>query len=143
MKLLRALLIVLLLIVVGMFVSGWWTGTSIRTAVSHASGKPAATSGTIDMERARERGAEVGEKAARATAAVRDTVAEAALTSKIKAKMALDDYVRARSIDVSTSQSTVKLSGTVHSTAERDRAVKLARETAGDTSVIDHLDVER
>ena len=143
MNLLRVLLIVLLSIVVGMFLFGWWTGTSFRTAVSHASGAAAATSGTINTARARERGAEVGEQAARATAAIRETVAEAALTSKIKAKMALDDYVRARNIDVSTSGSTVKLNGTVRSTAERDRAIKLARETVGVTSVIDHLDVER
>jgi hyperosmotically inducible protein len=134
---------VLLLIVVGIFAFGWWAGASIRTVISHPAGAPATTTATIDTERARERGAEVVERAARATAAIRETVAEAALTSKIKAKMALDDYVRARSIDVSTSRSKVTLSGRVRSTGERDRAVTLARETVGVTSVIDHLDVER
>ena len=53
--------------------------------------------------------------------------------------MALDDLVKARRIDVSTDGSTVTVSGTVGSRAEHDRAVALARETAGVTTVIDHL----
>src|SRR5437870_11405103 len=87
--------------------------------------------GRIDTEKARERGAELGEKAAEATAKIQDTVGEAAITTKIKAKMALDDSVKARSIDVSTNGSEVTLGGTVRSAAERQRAVTLARETAG------------
>jgi len=37
----------------------------------------------------------------------------------------------------------VTLRGSVSSTAERDRAVALARETAGVTQVVDHLTVVR
>ena len=44
-----------------------------------------------------------------------------------------------RTIDVSTTGTTVTLSGTVRSEAERNRAVALARETAGVTRVIDRL----
>ena len=58
------------------------------------------TSGGIDIQKAREQGAELGEKAAAATAKVEQTVEEAAITTKIKAKMALDDSVKARAIDV-------------------------------------------
>jgi hyperosmotically inducible protein len=101
------------------------------------------TSGAVDVERARERGAEIGEKAAVATKKVGDAVEDAALTTKIKAKMALDDSVKARTIDVTTSGTTVTLSGTVRSDAEHDRAVALARETVGVTRVIDQLHVAR
>jgi osmotically-inducible protein OsmY len=91
------------------------------------------------VARARERGAEIGEKAAIATSRVEETLNEAALTAKIKAKMALDDLVKARAINVTTHETTVTLSGTVDSKAERDRAMSLARETAGVTKVIDDL----
>ena len=91
------------------------------------------------VNRARERGAEIGEKAAIAATKVEETIDEAALTAKIKAKMALDDSVRARTINVTTHGTTVTLSGTVESNAERDRAMALARETDGVTKVIDDL----
>ena len=47
--------------------------------------------------------------------------------------MALDDSVKARAINVTTHGTTVTLSGTVDSNAERDRAMALARETDGVT----------
>ena len=101
---------------------------------------PIGTSGSI--ETARERGAEMGEKVAVAAAKVKETAAEAALTSKIKAKMVLDDNIKARAIDVTTNGATVTLSGTVRSVDEHDRAFRLARETAGVTQVVDRLKVE-
>jgi osmotically-inducible protein OsmY len=61
------------------------------------------------------------------------------LTAKIKSKMALDDLVKARTINVDTTGSVVTLTGTVESNQERERAVRLARETAGVTSVVDKL----
>jgi len=87
-------------------------------------------------------------------AALRDTVREtlrdtvrdgvrsaAALTSKIKAKMALDDVVKASTIDVDTEGSVVTLTGGVESADEERRAVRIATETAGVTKVVDHLKV--
>ncbi|HMD33864.1 MAG TPA: BON domain-containing protein, partial [Vicinamibacterales bacterium] len=105
----------------------------------------AGTSGTMSQreEAAREKGRAVGEKIAVATEKVKENVSEAALTTKIKAKMALDDSVKARSIDVTTSGTTVTLTGTVHSQAERDKAVALARETNGITNVVDRLTIAR
>jgi hyperosmotically inducible protein len=91
------------------------------------------------VDKARERGAELGEKAAVAGEKIKDAAHDATITSKIKAKMALDDTVKARAIDVSTDGSTVTVSGTVRSRVEHDRALALARETAGVTTVIDHL----
>jgi osmotically-inducible protein OsmY len=136
-SLVRLLLGVILIAVLGFMLLGYWAGSnSTRPATS-----PTGTSGGIDTSAARERAAQVGEKAAVAADAVRDTVNEAGLTGKIKAKMALDDTVKALNIDVTTVGSTVTLTGRVGSTAEHDRAVALARETEGVTRVVDNLQV--
>jgi osmotically-inducible protein OsmY len=132
---LRAVLIVVLLLIVGFIGFGYWTSGSWRGAA----GAPANAGPTLDAEKARERGAQLGQQAAVAAGKVERTIDEAAITAKIKAKMALDDSVKARAIDVSTTQSTVTLTGTVRSATERDRAVALARETAGVTRVVVHL----
>jgi hyperosmotically inducible protein len=91
------------------------------------------------VARAREGAAQIGEKAGEAATTVGATLEEAALTTKIKAKMALDDMVKARSIDVTTRGTTVTLSGIVASKTEHDRAMMLARETDGVTDVIDNM----
>src|SRR5207247_5357192 len=93
-----------------------------HSASSQPSTRSVGTSGTIDAQKARERGAELGEKAADAANKVGETVNEAATTTKIKAKMALDDAVRARTIDVTTNGTTVTLSGTVRPPAAHARA---------------------
>jgi hyperosmotically inducible protein len=121
-------------------VLGYWAGSS-RTGEPARSSDSVGTSGVIDTQKARERGAELGEKTAIAAGQIRDSVGEASLTGKIKAKMALDDTIRARAIDVSTEDSTVTLSGTVQSKAEHDRALALARETEGVSRVVDRLEV--
>ena len=139
--LIRALLVLALVAVVGMFVFGFWSGTAWRVRPDDSSA-PVGTTGTIDTQKARERGAELGEKAAVATAKVQDAIGEAEVTTKIKAKMALDDTIKAREIDASTTGSTVVLTGTVGSRAEQDRAVTLTRETAGVTRVVDRLVVQ-
>ena len=91
----------------------------------------------------KERGAELGAKAAVAAEEVGNAMGEAAITAKIKAKMALDDSVRARSVDVSTTGTTVTVTGAVRTAAEHDRAIALARETAGVKKVVDHLELAR
>ena len=134
-------LLVLLLLVIGGLIGYWFAQPSFPAATS----RPVGTSGTLSQtqEKAREEGRAVGERIAVATEKVKENVAEAALTTKIKAKMALDDSVKSRAIDVSTTGTTVTLSGTVRSAAERDRAMALARETNGVTSVIDRLTYAR
>jgi hyperosmotically inducible protein len=72
-----------------------------------------------------------------------DTMGESALTAKIKSKMALDDHVNARAINVDTSGSTVTLTGTVLSADQRARAVLLARDTEGVTQVVDRLQIKK
>jgi osmotically-inducible protein OsmY len=65
------------------------------------------------------------------------------VTAKIKSKMALDDYIKAGAIDVDTSGTTVTLTRVVASAAERDRALRLARETEGVTRVVDNLRIRK
>ena len=105
--------------------------------------RPAATSGTnaIDTAKARQVGAEAGDAVAQGVNEAQRAVETGALTAKIKAKMALDDRVKAANINVDTRGSVVTLSGRVSSDQERRRAVELARETDGVTSVTDHLEV--
>lgn len=140
--LIRLFLVVVLLVGGGFLLLGYWAGHYGSKAQPSPS-TTLRTPGPIDAAKARERGAELGEKTAIAAARARETVAEAAITAKIKAKMALDETVKARAVDVSTTHSTVTLSGTVGSGAERERAVALARETSGVTKVVDHLAVQR
>jgi hyperosmotically inducible protein len=94
---------------------------------------------TVDTQKARETGAKVGEAVATGASQAQQALTDGSLTAKIKSKMALDDTVKALTIDVDTDGSEVTLSGTVTSAAERDRALQLARETAGVTSVRDRL----
>lgn len=134
-------LVVLLLLIVGGLIGYWFARP--RTMVSPGS-SAVGTTGTLSPaeEAARAKGRAVGERIAVATEKVKENVDEASLTAKIKAKMALDDSVKARAIDVTTNGTTVTLTGTVRSRAEHDRAVALARETAGITRVVDRLTVQ-
>ena len=139
MHFIRVVVLSLLILVIGLFALSYfaapgWSPFSNRT-------RPATvgTTGTIDVDKARARGAEVGEKVAIAAEKMKESAAEAALTSKIKAKMMLDDSIKARAIDVTTNGTTVTLSGTVGSAGEHERAVRLARETAGVTHVVDRI----
>jgi osmotically-inducible protein OsmY len=138
----RALLVSVVIIIVAFVAFAYWSGGASWRYSAGGESRPVGTSGSVDVQKARERGAQVGEKVAVAASKVQQTVDEAALTSKIKAKMVLDDAVKARAIDVTTNGTVVTLTGTVHSHAEHDRAVALARETAGVTQVIDRLVVQ-
>jgi osmotically-inducible protein OsmY len=143
--LLRLIIVLVILVGAAAFFLGWWGSGRLRPASSTAA-PPAATVGTagrVDTEKARQVGAEVGEKTAVAASRAEEVLTDGALTAKIKSKMALDDLVRARSIDVTTSSHVVTLSGTVRSAAEHDRAVQLAKETAGVRRIVDRLDVPR
>jgi hyperosmotically inducible protein len=98
---------------------------------------------TIDTEAARQRGAELGERVAAGANRVVESVDDAALTGKIKSKMALDDTVRALDIDVDTTDGVVTLTGVVRTDTERQRALQLARETNGVRSVQDRLSLRQ
>ena len=131
----RLVLVAIVLVAAAFFFIGYWSGGRFEAA-------PAATDTTapeIDTAAARRAGAEIGEKAATVAARVNESMEEGSLTAKIKAKMVLDDLVKARTINVTTDGATVTLTGTVHSPQERERAVALAKETEGVTGVVDRL----
>ncbi len=140
MALLRALLIVVLVSVVAFIAFNYLNPASgFHLSSERPVAGATATLPPIDTAAARERGAEVGEKVAVAAEKMKGAAEEGAITSKIKAKMVLDDTITARTIDVTTHGTTVTLTGTVRSAAERARAVSLARETDGVSSVSDRL----
>src|SRR5258708_3976641 len=129
MKTLRTVLLSSLIVLVALVASTSWRGGT-WTRLARAD-RPAAIGTSGSVETARERGAEMGEKVAIAAAKVKEEAGEAALTSKIKAKMVLDDNIKARAIDVTTDGSTVTLAGTVRSIDQHDPALRLARGTTG------------
>ena len=145
--LLKLLLIIVVLVAAGAFLLGWWGGGgTLRTEVPIEVG----TAG----EKARAAGSEVADRTAAAAEVAREKTGEAAvrarkafgegsLTAKIKAKMALDDHVKALDLNVDTVGTVVTVSGIVNNEAERDRALHLARDTAGVTQVVDKLQIRR
>jgi hyperosmotically inducible protein len=64
---------------------------------------------------------------------------DAGITTAVKAKMATDDTVKASEINVDTHNHVVTLNGTVGSQGEKERAVIIARDTNGVTSVVDDI----
>jgi hyperosmotically inducible protein len=129
------LLLVIVAAVTAFFLGYRLGGDGIETPVSAGDSAPS-------IDKARQTGAAIGERVATGAAEAEQALAESAVTAKIKSKMALDDTVKALSIDVDTKGTVVTLSGTVHSEAERAKAVQLARETAGVTTVTDRLVVK-
>ena len=137
--LVRAVLVLLVAaVLIGLFFGYRWGANGVIKPQQDTVG--AAGRGTpIDTSRARETGAKVGEAVATAANQVGDALADGQITAKIKSKMALDELVKARSIDVDTDDGHVTMSGRVGSESERQRAVSLARETKGVKTVIDRL----
>lgn len=140
--LLRLVIVLVILVGVGAFFLGWW-GSGRVGSPGDRSAPVVGTTGRVDTAKAKEVGAEIGAKTAEAANKAGEVLSDGALTAKIKSKMALDDLVKARSIGVTTTSHVVTLRGTVGSVAEHDRAVQLAKETAGVTEVVDRLDVAR
>lgn len=140
-KLVRGVLILLIVVAVVVAAGAFFLG--YRFGGDRPDAGAVGTAGRETAETARERGAEIGEKVGGAADRVQDAVSDGAITAKIKSKMALDDSIKARDINVSTSDGVVTLSGKVGSAAERDRAVQLARETEGVKSVTDQLQVPK
>jgi hyperosmotically inducible protein len=144
----RALLRLIIVVVIVVAAIAFFTGYRFRggrvsgpTTETPAVGTSGRSPGAINTSRARERGAQVGEKVADTGNRAAEVLSDAALTTKIKSKMALDDTVKALDIDVTTQDGDVTLSGYVHSEKERERALSLARETKGARRVTDQLKV--
>ncbi|MEC9357855.1 MAG: BON domain-containing protein [Pseudomonadota bacterium] len=78
---------------------------------------------------------ELGDRAENAADQAGTAMSDAMITTKVKAKLAADDMVKAMDIDVDTESAEVSLSGTVASDTVRDRAVELAESVDGVASV--------
>lgn len=66
---------------------------------------------------------------------------DAAITTSVKSRLAADEVVRARQIDVDTRDGVVTLRGEVESAQEEARALEIARGTSGVRDVVDELAV--
>jgi hyperosmotically inducible protein len=75
--------------------------------------------------------------------AERAMFSDASLTSAVKAKLLADTTVSGLKIDVDTENQIVTLTGNVRSQAEKEQALRLARETEGVKSVNDRLTITR
>jgi hyperosmotically inducible periplasmic protein len=64
------------------------------------------------------------------------------ITAAVKARLIEDATVKAFQIDVDTSNRVVTLNGTVETSAAKERAVTLARETDGVRDVVDRITVD-
>lgn len=139
MRLIRTLFMLIVIVVVGVLAYNYWMGHGLTLFPPDSTG--------INVEAARAQGQVIADKTASvvgsAAAQLDKAVDAGSLTLKIKSKMALDDMVKARTIKVDTTGSVVTLSGTVESGQERERAVRLARETAGVTRVDDKLVIKK
>ena len=138
-RLIRTLFTLAILAVVGLLAYNYWNGRGLTLSLPSSVDADAGTA-RGDVKDAVKTTAE---KASDAASDIKSAVAEGTLTTKIKAKMALDDLVKMRSISVETTGSVVTLTGRVSSKAERDRAVRLAQETDGITKVVDKLEIVR
>ena len=64
------------------------------------------------------------------------------ITTAVKSKLAADDTVKAYQIDVDTSRRVVTLSGAVETSAAKEQALMLARQTDGVQDVVDRITVD-
>jgi hyperosmotically inducible protein len=83
----------------------------------------------------------IGDATAATAGRVGDVASDAMLTSAIKTKLLADPDVAALKIDVDTAAGVVTLTGNVKTAAERDEALRIARETEGVKNVVDRLKI--
>ena len=67
---------------------------------------------------------------------------DADIGTKVKAKLAADETVKAAQIDVGVQKQVVTLSGTVDTAAVKERAVAVARGADGVANVIDQMTIK-
>ena len=131
----RVVLMIVILALAGHLLGLW----SVRDLAIGRLRTVTPAAGPADSGVMRTRLNQLDERSGRAVEKAGDYVADGSLSGRIKAKMALDDIVRARTIEVSTTDGVVTLEGTVKSVTERDQALRLARNTTGVTRVVDRL----
>ena len=138
-RFIRFLVVMAILVAALAYFTGYWQPEWLPSSPTSASTRPTGADVETVKQRAREAGRVIGDTAKQAAKQLDETFSDGALTTKIKSKMALDDLVNAREINVDTTDHVVTLTGTVESERERARAVALAKETLGVKKVEDKL----
>lgn len=138
MRLIRRLLILAIVGVAGVAAYVYWSdnGPALREKAADVAAETA-------RREAGKIASVAAEKAGDAAGRIKETMGDTALTAKIKSKMALDDHVKALNLNVDTMGSVVTVSGVVNTQEEKDRALQLARDTAGVTQVVDRIQLRR
>jgi hyperosmotically inducible protein len=90
---------------------------------------------------AKNTGTAVSEGTKEAAEETGEVVTDASITAAVKMKMADDELVKARNIDVDTNDGVVTLNGTVNSKAEEQKAIDLAHSVDGVKKVVSNLKV--
>jgi hyperosmotically inducible protein len=138
-RFIRFLFVMAILLGALAYFTGYWQPDWLPSSPTSASTRP----GGVDVEKAKQSaraaGRVIGDTATQVAKQLDETFSDGALTTKIKSKMALDDLVNARDINVDTKDHVVTLTGEVASARERERAVTLAKETLGVKKVEDKL----
>lgn len=98
-----------------------------------------AETAAVKTERAAET---IAAKTKNVAAATKENVADAVITTKIKADLFAEPELKALAIDVDTENGVVNLSGFVSSKAEADKAERLAKGVKGVTNVKNSLKVK-
>lgn len=98
-----------------------------------------AENAAVKTERA---GETLADKTKNVAAATKENVADAVITTKVKADLFAEPELKALAIDVDTENGVVNLSGFVSSKAEADKAVRLAKGVKGVTTVRNALKVK-
>ena len=138
----RAVLVLVVIVAVVVGAGAFFLGyrlTDLQLGEPGTAGTSGRDAGEAASGTARERGAEIGERVGAMADRAGEALSDGSITAKIKSKMALDDTIEAREVNVTTRDKVVTLTGTVGSDVERRRAVQLAKETEGVKSVTNQL----
>jgi hypothetical protein len=145
--LIRTLFTLAIIVIVGAYFLGYLPKTA--SIVGSAPGATQAPVSPPDVEKTKEpaaptpapTGDDLRDRAALAAARIDSTLADTTLTAKIKAKIALDDTVKAAEVSVHSKSGVVTVGGAVGSAAVQQRILQLARETAGVKSVVNETTI--
>lgn len=97
---------------------------------------------TDTLEELKQTAEKIGNKIEKGVDAAADKTVDATITAEVKLKLASDDLVKARNIDVDTENKTVTLKGTVSSKAEEARAIQIAQAVEDVRSVRSDLSIQ-
>ena len=90
----------------------------------------------------KETGKDVGNQVERGIDKIQEKTADAAITAEVKLKLAKDELVDAKDINVNTKNGKVTLQGTVSSKAEEKRAIQIAQSVDDVRSVNSDLSIQ-